>query len=472
MKATLPLIAFKAVPLGPLSYCPVEFLAGMSRTIGHIFFVTQPPQSAESCQAWWEDDVRYNDHNSGHVDNNEATALLADSSYDVTADLEALRLLEAEAQSLEARISVTKQSVAQNVNEHRDKLCLRHLVEECDGVMSAIKAIAQRLCAKIGIHLGPKLQSTIGYEKMKRPNAQHTLTLNEDPLIPHLEQGGINAMRVLPQAMTMPLILTKNGSTEDLRPIDLIVSHNPIVQALQIIAGILSLSTLIAIIRRKCMSERKRAERAADLEERRNARAYRRAARRALMRRRWNDFVLTVNCFKSAPDDRNGDYEEKRALILQDAFLEQELDQAEKGEIMEAEIRELRCAHEIVASLVRADHNRYELSTHVHDPPPSLIPLPYASSSRSRAASTYTLPSYTSEELPDYSSGISSASGDVTTGPTSIGSAEAARSCPGLGSSNGSHLTRYTPNSSVIETSTRHSGETLRTRQSGETQAL
>lgn len=229
------------------------------------------------------------------------------------------------------------------------------------------------------------------------------------------------------------------------------------------------MTALFTLIKRRCMSMRKRVERRADIEERRNARAYRRAARRAVMRKRWNNFLNAINCFKCGAEPRIEDYEEKRALILQDALLEQDLDQAEKGEVMEAEIRELRHAHEIVSSLVRVDEHRYEMITPVNDPPPPLVPLPYTPmDSRSRANSTYTLPSYTSETLPDYSSrpDDTTSSSSMVNGYTPSTSESRGRESPVSPISEYSQQTRFTPTSSILETSPRPSGETLRTRQS------
>ena len=244
-----------------------------------------------------------------------------------------------------------------------------------------------------------------------------------------------------------------------------------LIRALAIIAGAVGLTALIACIRKKCMSMRSRVERAADKEERQNARAYRRAARRALMRKRWDTFVSAVSCFHGpAEATRVEDYEEKRASILQDALLEQDLDQAEKGQVMEAEIRELRHVHEIVASLIRVGGNRYDLRRPVNDPPPSLVPLPC---SRSRA-STATLPSYTSESLPDYTSTpeTSLESSGVTDGfinYTPTHSDDEGRRNPTPSSSartDGSETTRYTPVSSVAAITPRCSEESLGTRRS------
>ena len=278
------------------------------------------------------------------------------------------------------------------------------------------------------------------------------------------------------QGASVPLLLTKNTTTSDFHLIDVVKPQNPFLRALALIATVLGLAALCSYIRHRCMSMRTRVERAADREERRNARAYRKAARRAEMRRRWDNFKSAVNCFSSPAEPRFEDYEEKRALILQDAFLEQadDLDQAEKGQIMEAEIRELRHAHEIVASLVRVDEHRYDIAAPVNDPPPPLVPLPFTPSARSRA-STYTLPSYTSESLPDYSSrpetlvdsNMSDSLVDGFSGysPTATDN-EGRYTAP---STTSSARTRYTPTSSVLDVSPRVSEETLRTRQSKDT---
>lgn len=380
--------------------------------------------------------------------------------FDLAAELESLRLLQAQAHDLHSQVTAKQQHISNTLRQHREKLCLKHLIMECDGVICAAKAIAQRLCDKVGIHTTP----SFGYNDLqKNTHDQHMAVMTSNEKTPFHSNKS--------QASIQSLLLTKNGSTPSLHPIDLVTTSNPVVRVLEVIATVLGLSLLFRFIRRKCMSLRKRAERAADLEERRNQRAYRRAARRALVRKRWDNFVGAINCFRVCHDEpRMEDYEEKRALILQDAFLEQELDQAEKGEVMEAEIRELRYAHEIVSSLVRVDENRYELITPVNDPPPPLVPLPYTPVTRSRA-STGTLPSYTSESLPDYTSRPggeeSSSSGSVVDGftPSMTTSEEDSRAILSP-TSETSTRTRYTPTSSVLEMSPRVSDETLRTRPS------
>lgn len=379
-------------------------------------------------------------------------------SFDLAAELESLRLLEYQAGELQNIIAAKHHVLSEKIKQHRNSLCLKHLIKECDGVVCAAKAITQRLCDMVGI----RSRSSCGYAKVKNSHIEHMIAFGEN--------HGVHSAGA--DAAGLPLMLTKNGSTHTFRPIDLVNPPNPVLGVLEALAAILGLVFLFKLLRRKCMSVRKRVERDADREERRNERAYRRAARRALMRKRWDGFTNTFNCFGRQEEPRLDDYEEKRALILQDAFLEQDLDQAEKGEVMEAEIRELRYAHEIVSSLVRADgENRYDLITPINDHPPPLVPLPYTPMERSRA-STYTLPSYTSESLPDYSSTPedTTSSSSVVIGFTpSISNDGNSEYRPTPPTSESSGRSRFTPNSSVLETSPRASEETLRTRQSRET---
>lgn len=412
-----------------------------------------------------------------------------DASFDLADEVEFLRLLETEAKSLQAQISAKKQAISNHLREDRDHVPLRHLLQECDGLICAARVIAQRICDKVGVVTEP----SFGYAKAQNPRLQHTIDSYDKSERPQQNSRNCTKSRLFAQGqkvpskhangtahrVNVPLLLTKNATTTEYRLIDLVDPPNPLVRALQVIAAVLGLAALCTFIRRKCMSMRRRVERAADREERRNARAYRKAARRAEMRRRWDNFVSAVNCFRSAPEPRMEDYEEKRALILQDAFLDQlgDLDQAEKGEIMEAEIRELRYAHEIVASLVRADEHRYDLVTPINDPPPPLVPLPYTPETRSRA-STNTLPSYTSESLPDYSSRPETLAGSSTRGSVANGFTHYTPSTSDDGSlvtrqstSSGGRM-RYTPTSSILEMSPRVSEETLRTRQSKDTHEL
>ena len=414
-----------------------------------------------------------------------------DASFVVEDELESLRLLETQAMDLRAQIVAKKYAISTHLKDDRDQVSLRHLLQECNGLVCAARVLAQRICDRVGMLTEPATgyvrtqssylrQGTVMFqnESGKPPQTSRNCT-KSNSYAQRLPKPSKHASGSS-QEMSVPLMMTKSSTTSTESVFrEFVTPSNPLVRALQVAAAVLGIASLCAFIHRKCMSMRKRVERAADKEERRNRRAYRQAARRAEMRRQWDNFMGGISCFRAAPEPRIEDYEEKRALILQDAFMEQmdDLDQAEKGEIMEAEIRELRFAQEIVAGLVRVDEHRFALARPINDPPPPLVPLPYTPDTRSRA-STYTLPSYTSDILPDYMSraqtlGGSSQSGsviDVFThySPSLSSDGEGRGTPPSITSSGG--RTGYTPTSSVLDVSARASEETLRTRQSKDTQ--
>lgn len=386
----------------------------------------------------------------------------ASTTFNITSELEYLRHLEQQASELRTQIATAKATITNKLRQNRNSLCLKHLLKECDGVFCAARVVAQRICDKMGINIDP----AFGYSSWETADADHQRYLgnsNEKSF----KSAGIGTHTYLTNELKAhPFFLN-----DQQKPI--------IIYVLSAFAGLLGLTSLYLLIRKRCASARTRAERAADREERRNKRAYRRAARRALMRKRLQDLLASLNCFRPVSlkqDKRIEDYEEKRALILQEAFLEQDLDLVEKGQVMEAEIRELRHAHEIVASLVRVDdHGHDHMNRYAINPPPPLA-FPYTpASARSRAASSYTLPSYTSEVLPDYTSRYSRdrrLSGSSVSFVPSLSSDRESSTNFTPSSSSESATGRRTPDmasrsensgSSVLDMSPRPSAETLRT---------
>ncbi|EMC96804.1 hypothetical protein BAUCODRAFT_148358 [Baudoinia panamericana UAMH 10762] len=395
--------------------------------------------------------------------------------FNLEHELDSLRLLSAQAESLRDQIVAQKLKIAQYLKKNRGHVSLRDQLKDCDSLVCAARVVAQRMCDKISAITA----SPSGYARMHDARLQNTVAFQGDQVKPQQTSRNCTKSKAFLNGPKMPekhtyghaqrfnlsMTMTKNASSTEYQLVDLVEASNPLIRALQIVAAILGLTALYGFIRKSCMSMRTRVERAADREERRNARAYRKAARRAEMRRRWDDFVSAISCFRAQSEPQMQDYDEKRALILQDAFLEQlaDLEQAEKGEIMEAEIRELRHAHDIVASLVRADER---LAPMVNDPPPPLVPLPFTPETRSRA-STNTLPSYTSESLPDYSSQPDTLVGSSTGGSIVDGFAGYTPTRTVDHDSDASEAARrYTPTSSVRETSIRASEDTMRTLQS------
>jgi len=203
---------------------------------------------------------------------------------------------------------------------------------------------------------------------------------------------------------------------------------NPLLRALEILAGALGLTALLSFLRRRFGSLRRRVDRLADREERRTARAYRRAARKQAFRQRWQT-LKTVFCWR----EHQGDLEEKRALIL--AAEEEGMGFDEKTMTHE-EIAELRVAREAVIALVRP-----------------LEPSSAIFVETDVRSATGTLPSYKSDILPAYTSAQGSDSGRYK----SSGSPSVARS---------RSSTVLTPDSSIPDLSSRCSTESLRTRSS------
>jgi len=392
---------------------------------------------------------------------------IEDDEFNIEEEIESLLLLEAEAGPLDVEIAARKKAIAKCLKNHRDRATLRHLLQECDGIVCAAKVIAQRVCDKVGILTEPNFH----YAQVQDPRAQQLIQIDDEkPLKIAGLEGEFQSLSEKPTNKTLSgnrYFALHTNSAAVTESITVVYPQSVLFRVLALIATAIGLTALCAFIRRKCMSARKQVDRLAEREERRNERAYRRAARRAEMRRRWNSLIAAVSCFRAQPEPRIEDYEEKRALILQDAFMEQDIEAAEKGEVMEAEIRELRNANQIVASLVHAG-------------PSNRPSLPAVVVARSRA-STGTLPSYTSEMLPDYrsrytrtehgSTATSSVRSDSLVAVsldryTLTSSSEEAftgstRRSNSPESSSG--LSRFTITSSIVDYSPRPSAETLRT---------
>lgn len=390
-----------------------------------------------------------------------------DDDFNIEEEIESLLLLEAEAGTLDAEIVARKKAVAKCLKNHRDRATLRHLLQECDGIICAAKVLAQRICDKVGISTEPNFH----YAQVADPRAQKLIQIDDDSetlKIPGFA-GEFQSLSEKPANGTLSgnrYFASHTSSAAVTESITVVYPQSVLFRVLALIATTIGLTALCAFIRRKCMSARKQVDRLAEREERRNARAYRRAARRAEMRRRWDALIAAISCFRGQPEPRMEDYEEKRALILQDAFMEQSIEAAEKGEIMEAEIRELRNANQIVASLVHAGPSNSNSNT--------------AGMARSRA-STGTLPSYTSEMLPDYRSRYtrtelgSNATSSVRSDSLVAASIDrytlASSSEDGISGStprsnspeSSGGRSRFTLASSIADFSPRPSGETLRT---------
>ncbi|KAI4121303.1 MAG: hypothetical protein LQ347_006898 [Umbilicaria vellea] len=118
-----------------------------------------------------------------------------------------------------------------------------------------------------------------------------------------------------------------------------------ILRAVRITSVIIILVSLSVILAAHLMHPRRRVDRAASREERRNRRLYRCAARR----QRWRNWVGKFRRRDRSPTADSG--EEKQAALAQ-------REGSESAEVMYTGIAELRDAHTMVSDLVRAEEGR------------------------------------------------------------------------------------------------------------------
>ncbi|QDS71137.1 hypothetical protein FKW77_009881 [Venturia effusa] len=116
---------------------------------------------------------------------------------------------------------------------------------------------------------------------------------------------------------------------------------------------ITGIAFLIALCKRRCMSLRKQTERAADRERWNAERLYRCQSRKQA----WKDWWHGRR--RGNPGRRPGDYDEKRALILQQEGILESVAQDEISQLqIQAEIERLRRTRDQVDDLIRAEEGR------------------------------------------------------------------------------------------------------------------
>lgn len=191
---------------------------------------------------------------------------------------------------------------------------------------------------------------------------------------------------------------------------------------LVVIASFFCLTCVVTSLRRRCCSPRARAERAARREERLARRQYRDLARR----KAWKDWWAARLRCNSHP--ASTDYEEKRALILQQ---ESVLEAA-----MQREVRALANSHCVVSDMVAAaEEGRADIN-----PQPESLPAYRSRAGSGRPPSYREIDPNLQPQMSQYSA--------YSSADSSIGS-------------------DVTPDSSIANLSPRNSSETLRTERSG-----
>lgn len=404
-------------------------------------------------------------------------------------EIRELRALQAELEAIQRAVATKKQHI--NSQIRKEAKCFTEELKHCDSVSCVLKTVAGKAhgawrVVYLRLH---RDEST----DMGRPDEAYA-----SAHVASQRYGSINVADTTPSEASKEETEEPRpyaGPTGDLPPRPQ-QRQAPYLIALEIALGVLCCGCLVAVIRHKCSSLRTRTERAADYEERYNARAYKRAARRHAWRNWWR------GNWRRSPHDahRIADYEEKRALIAdQECVLES---------AMQEEIRQLRVAHNVVNDIIRAEEGRTTPQTqtqtqpqctcqhpdprfHIGQGPPSVTstyppstipeapsrPLSRTSSLpsyRSRAPSdppTYTYPyTYDSDsEAEALSPSLSSSSGTSGFSPVVVnGLRYEARSLDARGYTSTSSYSvagesgRWTPDSSVVDVSPRPSAETLR----------
>ncbi|KAF1994299.1 hypothetical protein P154DRAFT_624815 [Amniculicola lignicola CBS 123094] len=399
-------------------------------------------------------------------------------------DLRELQELQLQAQELHKAIHDKQKQI--NLQLNQESKSLAQELKQCHSVACVLRTIAHKAHGAwkvVLIHIHPKpnmgrLEDDIPPNRIYRPagpkNPQANIHVESLPPRPTATRdaiplpSGFTGEPISPSSMDdhrlppppPPPPPPPHGHGHGPHPFNHDPPHIVVMKAL---VGALFCGCLVVVIRNRCSSLRTKTDRAARREERRNARAYRRAACKLRWRRWWSG--------NWRDQERIDDYEEKRALIVeQESVLE---------EAMQEEIRQLRAAHGVVNSLVQAEEGRIQTqclcqgaSPYPGPPGPSSYvhtPTPY--SPISSRASIYTsssmaeLPSRPlsrTNSLPDYHSEASS-SPPAYESDEDVSDVVANGFSPrGYTPSTSSESTRWTPDSSVVDVSPRPSAETLR----------
>lgn len=409
--------------------------------------------------------------------------------------IEELRLLQAEAEALDELIRFKHDHIHTVFAKEAEHL--KQEIHQCDGWICALKAIWRKVkgAAEI-VYLG--LRPNPHRDEVRNNNTYWRVTGGQQPTVMKMSfQQDPGRAQPFPQPPSLlhcadgqpsAPIDEKRPFPDELPPRPEPRSHPPfIVVLIKTILIITGLWTIFAFFRRRFCSLRSRTDRAARREQRRTERAYRRQACRQAFRDWW------YGRRRGTPGRRPGDYEEKRALVLQQEGVLDEVMQDEIRQIqVEDEIRQLRQTHTTVEQLVRAEegrsrqvlqHNLHQTvasssssSDHSHgfvevplsgpSHPHGFVPIPIPP--RSTGDSSYVglaSPRSRTSSLPDYTS-----DSGISNPPPSYKSRASAASQEGEDTDEDvtsdytpSTTSQWTPGSSIPDISPRPSIETART---------
>jgi len=210
-------------------------------------------------------------------------------------------------------------------------------ISQCDGCLCVVKKLYQH--AKMCMHIfyvryGPTDQ----LEAPTNPIDLSNLNSSDKSVAVTQRQRLYSNLRICSGQTTQAETHTVNATTTTTIASAILETdaHETIFWVLAIVGTIFSILCIAKVVHHCHNDPRRRAERAAQREERHRTREYRRAAR-------WAAFM---NLWHWRQPKRVGDYEEKRSLILaQENVLEG---------VMQEEITQLRLAHGIVEDMVHA----------------------------------------------------------------------------------------------------------------------
>ncbi|KAI9879305.1 MAG: hypothetical protein M1830_008956 [Pleopsidium flavum] len=242
----------------------------------------------------------------------------------IEVEINQLKQLKAEAKELKRLIKQKKKTIKGLIKQGIKSSRLE--IQQCDSIRCVVKAMIRKAHGAIRMvchRFGPS-----EHNHHRHPPTPENVSDDPTPASEDLEYSH-------PHHNIHPHFLPQGFEDHHRRsPL-----HKSL-KALKICAVIIGLVSFFVLIFKKCRSPRRRADFAARREERRNRRLYRRATRQ----QRWRNWF----CRR---EQGSSEYDEKRALILeQEGVLET---------AMQAEIHELRNAHEVVNDIVRAEEGRY-----------------------------------------------------------------------------------------------------------------
>ncbi|KAI6906895.1 hypothetical protein KC355_g18808, partial [Hortaea werneckii] len=161
----------------------------------------------------------------GQDKEDEMKGLSEDAGFDLASEIEALHLLEEEAEDLQAEIVTKKQAISNYLRHYRKHSSLHQLLSECDGLVCAARVVAQRICDKVG-KVGLLTEHNLGYFRVQSANLHNTMMHSTEPFASQqTSKNGTKSVKFAEdldgmseksnstaKPFSMPFTMTKNGT--------------------------------------------------------------------------------------------------------------------------------------------------------------------------------------------------------------------------------------------------------------------